>query len=332
MINSTATANTQDAFLAFHVVTHLVMANANGVLCILFNSLNLVTLRRETSCFGEATTVFVKCLALTDLLTGVCIILAADLTMWKQLVTHFSFFCSLTFWSTSFITLLSFHFISCLTFDRVVAIAFPLRHRALLPPERARKISFCAFINVLAISVFISFDKFGISNHYFDVQGHKCISEGFYKFSAMTWSYYIYASIVGLFIPFSFTVGANIYLFIVTVKHAAQINVAVPENVLPRDKRPVKISVVVPQNAVQLQHAAGENAEHASQCNVSPENALPPTLSIGARNPAFAVSVEATETRTPKSDGTTHNRKKTFVRELRVVRTFLIITHSSGIT
>lgn len=213
-----------DASQSLHVnPARLVAACVIGALDIALNTVTFVTLRkRENKCFGEITTLFIQSLALNDLYSGVQLtvmetthtVLVPLGRMWSRICYIFTIvlYTQLTF---------SAMLLCCLSLDRFIAIAYPLRYPSILTVGRSKRIVILTFIACLSVSVTcVTVIHFKIATIDFDEVHRYCATGELPEFQKNF--LFIIVSVVGaiiMLLPFVLTSALNLPLLFIVAGH-----------------------------------------------------------------------------------------------------------------
>lgn len=203
----------------------LILSNVNGTLAVILNIVNIIVLSNRVPCFGKSTTIFVRALALADLLSGCSILISENVYGFSILgdANYQSAACLLLLCCTFFSSLMSFHLLTCVTFDRFLAVKFPLRYRSFLPVKRATRMCCAVALNCLFVISAVIYERYQFAGFIFDGTIRLCVPT---SYSVGNWNttllilFYIYVLFGGLFVPFLLMNGCNAYLFIVTLYQA----------------------------------------------------------------------------------------------------------------
>lgn len=151
----------------YRLVLRLTLMHICGVLAVGMNVLNLIILRRVT-CFNDATKLFLRLLALVDMMSGLLNMVTENVVHWSKLEETFPFFCEITFTLTLLLIFSSMFLLSCLSIDRILAISKPLRYISIMNKTKTVCMATCAICLALLVSVAILSRFSPLDNVYFD--------------------------------------------------------------------------------------------------------------------------------------------------------------------
>lgn len=235
--NETMTLNSSSMIMSvpLYVVIRASFSNVSGWMAVILNVLNVIILRKNPNCFGEATTTFALAMAIIDATNGFCFLVLENVYMFSDLLINHPTACWVVNFFGIFSNNSSLQCIACVTFDRYLAVRRPLHYHRLMPRKRAKVISYLVVFVSFLVTLSVILIRASQSQIRFEDDIRVCFADTSSN-GTTNFGVYILFPIFGAFLllPVSFIVSANCYLFSVTFYQASRLSKIIPLSSLQR--------------------------------------------------------------------------------------------------
>ena len=194
-------------------------------MAVILNILNIIILRRNPELFGETTTVFALAMSRVDAINGFCFLVLENIYMFTDFLTYHLPACWVVIFFSIFSNNSSLQFIACLTFDRSLAVRYPLRYHTLISPKKAKIISCLAVLLSLVVTLSSTLNRASSYDITLENTVRICFidNEKIVGNNVGLAIFYFVCSFLCLLLPALFVLVANFYLFLVTIYHARRL-------------------------------------------------------------------------------------------------------------
>lgn len=166
MVTPSLTTGQVSHWIGIPQILRTTSVTITGLLSIIFNTMNLIILRRAPQSFGDTTSLILMFMAIVDISAGFSVLIVDNIENLTDIPVNFPLFCSVAYPLKGFFVFYSLSLLGILNLDRIILVTRPLKYFIMV--TKCRVVATLALASILPtyIAVNVTTTEFSVRHRY----------------------------------------------------------------------------------------------------------------------------------------------------------------------